>query len=463
MARNTSPRLLIASFSCLASAILLLSCAPGDDTAARDEAAGFVSLFDGRSLDGWVQRGGQAVYSVEDGAIVGRTVLDTPNSFLCTSRDYEDFVLRFEVKVDPELNSGVQIRSHSTVDYQDGRVYGYQVEIDPTDRGYSGGVYDEARRGWLQNPEGNEEAMKAFRPGEWNAYEIEAVGDQIKTWVNGVLVTDLVDGVDRSGFIGLQVHASDEEGLEVRWRNLELKELPPVTGGQFPNTLTREEREAGWRLLWDGRTTWGWRGARSDTFPEKGWEIAGGVLTVLETGGGEAEAGGDIVTVDQYADFELRLEFRLTRGANSGIKYFVDPELNKGKGSAIGLEYQILDDAAHPDAAMGRDGNRTLASLYDLIPASSAKVTRPIGDWNEARIVSRGHHVEHWLNGEQVLEYERGSEEFRKLVARSKYKVWKNFGEAPEGHILLQDHGNRVSFRNIEIRTPEPPATDGSS
>jgi len=461
MTRITSRRLLI--LAGLAAAALPLSCTPGEGTGEKDEASGFVSLFDGHSIDGWVQRGGEAVYSVEDGAIVGRTVLDTPNSFLCTPRDYGDFVLRFEVKVDPELNSGVQIRSHSSPEYQDGRVHGYQVEIDPTDRGYSGGVYDEARRGWLQNPEGNEEAMKAFEAGEWNAYEIEAVGDRIKTWVNGVPVTDLVDGIDRSGFIGLQVHGSDQEGLEVRWRNLELKELPPVSGGGHPNTLTSAEREAGWRLLWDGHTTWGWRGARSETFPEKGWEIADGALTVLETGGAEAEAGGDIITEDEYANFELRLEFRMTEGANSGIKYFVDPELNKGKGSAIGLEYQILDDAVHPDATMGRDGNRTLASLYDLIPASKSKETRPMGEWNEARIISEGPFVEHWLNGKKVLGYERGSQEFRELVAQSKYKVWKDFGEAPEGHILLQDHGNRVSFRNIAIRVLNPPATDGSS
>ena len=237
-----------------------------------------------------------------------------------------------------------------------------------------------------------------------------------------------------------------------------------MPGGQYPNTLTSEEREAGWRLLWDGYTTWGWRGARSDEFPDKGWEIADGVLTVRETGGAEAEAGGDIVTVDQFANFELRLEFRITEGANSGIKYFVDPELNKGKGSAIGLEYQILDDATHPDAVEGRDGNRTLASLYDLIPASADKVVRPIGEWNEARIVSRGAHARALAERDRrSSEYERGSAGFRDLVARSKYKVWKNFGEAPEGHLLLQDHGNRVSFRNIKIRALDPPADDGGS
>jgi hypothetical protein len=305
--RNSMPRiatrpLLVLALVALVGGLLVSACAPGEDP---EEKEGFVQLFDGKDVTGWVQRGGEATYTVEDGALVGRTVLDTPNSFLCPPKDYDNFVLEFEVKVDPRLNSGVQIRSHSTPEYRDGRVHGYQVEIDPTDRGYSGGVYDEGRRGWLQNPEGNEEAMKAFKAGEWNEYQIEAVGDSLRTWVNGVPVTNLVDGIDQSGFIGFQVHSAEEAGLEVRWRNIWLKELPDLSTGRHPNTLTAEDRAEGWRLLWDGNTTWGWRGVRSEEFSEKGWEIADGVLTVLESGGGEAEAGGDIITVDQFSDFEL--------------------------------------------------------------------------------------------------------------------------------------------------------------
>jgi hypothetical protein len=249
-----------------------------------------------------------------------------------------------------------------------------------------------------------------------------------------------------------------QERLGLEWRDM-------FVPGHEPNraqrdaagspTLTDAERAAGWRLLWDGRTTRGWRGAKSSEFPKQGWEVADGVLSVVESGGAESRAGGDIVTEDAFAAFELALEFRLTKGANSGIKYYVDTGLNKGEGSAIGLEYQLLDDAVHPDAKQGRDGNRTLASLYDLIPAAASKPARPVGEWNEARIVSDGRHVEHWLNGVKVLEFERGSEAFRKLVADSKYKVWPAFGELPKGPILLQDHGNRVSFRNIRIREIE--------
>lgn len=217
------------------------------------------------------------------------------------------------------------------------------------------------------------------------------------------------------------------------------------------NTLTPEESQAGWRLLWDGQTSNGWRSARSATFPARGWQVRNGVLSVLRSDGHEGGQGGDIITAERFADFELSVDFKITTGANSGIKYYVDPNLNQGEGSSIGLEFQILDDERHPDAKLGKNGNRTLASLYDLYPASTAKKPRPVGEWNTARIVSRGAHVEHWLNGEKVLEYERFTPQFRADVKESKYKIWPNFGEFQEGHILLQDHGDAVSFRNIKI------------
>jgi len=221
---------------------------------------------------------------------------------------------------------------------------------------------------------------------------------------------------------------------------------------QAPNTLTQQEIKDGWKLLFDGKTTNGWRGAKLNKFPESGWAIANGELTVQEAGGAESRNGGDIVTVDQYGSFELSVDFKLTPGANSGIKYFVVNIEPNRPGSAIGLEYQVLDDARHPDAKAGINGNRTLGSLYDLIPASADKPVKPIGEWNQARIIVNGKHVEHWLNGKKILEFERGSEAFLAHKAQSKFKNMPGFGEAPEGHILLQDHGNRVSYRNIKIR-----------
>jgi hypothetical protein len=218
-----------------------------------------------------------------------------------------------------------------------------------------------------------------------------------------------------------------------------------------PNVLTPRERKAGWRLLFDGKTLTGWRGAYREALPERGWEVRDGMLIVTESGGGEAAFGGDIVTIDEFSNFELKVDFMLTEGANSGIKYFVIEAQPQTPGSAKGLEYQLLDDARHPDAKLGIAGNRTCASLYDLIPAVN-KPPVSIGAWNEARILVRGRHVEHWLDGVKVLEFERGSPEFLARKAVSKFKDLPGFGEYPSGHILLQDHGNRVCFRNIKIR-----------
>jgi hypothetical protein len=228
------------------------------------------------------------------------------------------------------------------------------------------------------------------------------------------------------------------------------------------NTLTPAEKSAGWKLLWDGKSSDGWRSAKSESFPKKGWGIKDGVLSVKASDGGEATGagGGDIITNERYSDFELFIDFKITEGANSGIKYFVQPNLKPidkvtGKpaatGSAIGLEFQILDDAKHPDAKLGKNGNRTIGSLYDLITADKAKKVNPVGEWNTAHIIVKGNHVEHWLNGEKVVSYERGSEDYRKHVAESKYKDIPEFGEWKDGHILIQDHGNQVSYRNIKI------------
>ncbi|MBR5661727.1 MAG: DUF1080 domain-containing protein [Bacteroidales bacterium] len=217
------------------------------------------------------------------------------------------------------------------------------------------------------------------------------------------------------------------------------------------NTLTSQEKKEGWALLWDGKTTEGWRGAKLDAFPDHGWVVEDGVLKVLRSDGSESTNGGDIITTRLYKNFILKVDFKITEGANSGIKYFVDPTLNKGAGSAIGCEFQILDDLRHPDAKLGVKGNRTLGSLYDLIPAPEDKPF-DITTWNTATVIVQGTHVEHWLNGVKLLEYERNNQEWNALVAYSKYKDWPNFGNYEEGYILLQDHGDEVWFKNIKIK-----------
>lgn len=433
------------------------------------QSDGFRPLFNGKNLNGWEQYGGKATYAVVGDELVGTAVIKTPNSFLCTERPYSDFILELEFYDDPALNTGVMFRAQWRQEKDIRRVYGYQMEIDPAPRAYTGGIYDEARRSWIYPLHYNPVARQAYKHDGWNTARIEAIGNELRTYINGVPAANLVDDFDASGMICLQVHSVNEAlaGKQVRWRNIRIKEQttaadrlqamhPAMPVNLIPNTITEQEKRLGWRLLWDGKTSAGWRGAKLDDFPASGWTIADGELRVEKGNGGESTNGGDIITVDHFSDFELSFEFNPSEGANSGVKYFVDPELNKGAGSAIGLEFQILDDKLHPDAKMGVAGNRTAGSLYDLITAKPLDTPRGkeifINDWNRGRIVVKGGHVEHWLNGYKVVEYDRFSQMFGALVNYSKYKDWPNFGRWPAGPILLQDHGDAVRFRSIKIR-----------
>ncbi len=429
------------------------------------QEAKWTELFNGKNLKGWTKINGTADYKVVDKTIVGISKMGTPNTFLITKKMYGDFILEFDFKVDDGLNSGVQFRSNSFKEFKNGTVHGYQFEIDPSQRAWTGGIYDEARRGWLYPMTYNPEGQTAFKNNEWNTARIEAVGNSIRTWVNGIQCSELLDDVTQTGFIGLQVHAiysKDHEGKTVSWRNIRImtenieqfkspENESIVQINTIANTISEREAEEGWKLLWDGKTTNGWRGAKLDKFPEKGWSIEDGILKVHKSGGGESTNGGDIVTTRPYKNFMLKVDFKITEGANSGIKYFVDTDLNKGPGSAIGCEFQILDDAKHPDAKLGVNGNRTLGSLYDLIAAPKDKPFRG-GFFNTAMVVVKGNHVEHWLNGIKIIEYERNNQMWNALVAYSKYRDWPNFGNAEEGLILLQDHGDEVWFQNIKIK-----------
>ena len=447
----------------LSSILLAAACCISTTTAAE-----WTDLFNGKDLDGWIKRGGNASYRVEDGAIVGTSTLNTANTFLCTPRDYGDFILEYEFKVDPKLNSGVQIRSQVfpepvTIEWQGksikvpaNRVHGYQIEIDPEpgkDRWWSAGIYEEAVRGWLypgllggNAKEFTNQGREIFKHERWNKVRVEAIGSSIRTTLNDTPCAAIEDSRVAAGFIGLQVHGigkdASKDGTEVRWRNLRIQDL----GSGPANTLSAEEKAAGWRLLWDGKTGDGWRSASTPEFPASGWEIENGTLIINKK-------GGDLVTRETFGDFELQLEFKLTPGANSGVKVFVGKHPGKDAVTSLGPEFQILDDERHPDAKMGKNGNRTIGSLYDVIPAPADKKVKPIGEWNHARILSRGKSLTFWLNGEKTVEVERGSPAWHEMVKTSKFKNNKGFGELPEGHILLQDHGDKVFFRNIKIRT----------
>jgi hypothetical protein len=252
-------------------------------------------------------------------------------------------------------------RSHYNPAGHDGKglVYGRQFEIDPSDRKWAGGIYDEGRRDWLYPLDLNAPAKDAFKVGEYNHIRIECIGNEMKTWVNGIPTADVVDTIDAKGFIALQVHAvSDEKqaGKKVYFKNFNLQTTnlkpKPFPKNVYvvnlrPNSITSAEKASGWKLLYDGKTNTGWHGATLKTFPNHGWEVANGTMHVLPSAGKEESGGGDVVTNDNYSAFDLSFEFKLTPGANSGIKYFVTlSEVTKG--SAIGLEYQVLDDKLHP-------------------------------------------------------------------------------------------------------------------
>jgi hypothetical protein len=203
------------------------------------------------------------------------------------------------------------------------------------------------------------------------------------------------------------------------------------------NQLTPAEKAAGWRLLFDGKTTAGWRNFKKKTFPEKGWVVEEGVLKKVAN-----VNGGDIITTDEFDDFDFQWDWRIAPKANNGIKYFITEERN----SAVGHEYQMIDDS------LPIPKKELTASFYDVLPPSDEKPVKPPGEWNHSRVLVQGNHVEHWLNGAKVLAYELGSEEVKAAVAKSKFRNVKDFGTKIKGHILLTDHHDEASFRNLKIR-----------
>ncbi len=383
----------------------------------------WADLFDGKSLAGWVQRGGEALYHVENGAIVGTTVPGTPNSFLCTEMDYGDFVLELEFQVDERLNSGVQVRSSSLPGYREGRVHGYQVDIDPSDRGWTGGIYDESRRGWLNSLQGNRAARYAFRPGQWNSMRVMAVGDSIRTWINGVAAADLVDAMTQRGFIALQVHGvgDAEEALQVRWRRIRLQNLGASR----------------WIPLFNTTDLSGW------SVPEAGdWTVKEGILHGVSSA--DEKRHSMLLNETPYGDFTMRIVYRAHTG-NSGF-YFRSEKTDDAYG-AIGLQAEI-------DAA-----GRNAGGLYEIggrkwVVQPSEELTEKIfgpGEWNEMTVSAHGRRIVVHLNGTKTAEV-------------------KNDPGRLEGLIGLQLHASQdmdIEFRSVERldtrakRPVEEPASSG--
>ena len=382
------------------------------------EPFGFVDLFDGKNLDGWTQRNGTATYRVEGNTIVGKTSEGSPNSFLCSDKIYGDFELKFEVKLDSDLNSGVQIRSQSKGDTPDGRVNGPQVEI--ATHGKAAYIYGEAAGGWM-TPEDDLKLHQHFKDGQWNFYHVLAVGPNIQVWLNGHHVSDLTHPEKyRShpkGFIGLQVHGikAGEGPYEVRWRNLKLRDL------------------TGFAQLYNGKDLSGWK-TTGNWLPQKD-----GSLMIQPRDGEEGWRRYDayLWSEKKYKDFVLDVEYSYPRGGNSGVFFRVG---DRGDPVNTGIEAQILDSFDKTGPLSHHDHGGIIRTA-----GASKNVSRPPNQWNRMVVTCVGSHLQVELNGEQVIDIQLDQGAMK--------------DRPPEGYIGLQDHGepNNIKFRNIRILELDAP------
>ena len=396
--------------------IVLSAAAFADDP----QKAGWVSLVNGRDLKGWTQRNGTATYRIEGGAIVGKTKDGSPNSFLCTDKLYDDFELVFEVKVDDRLNSGVQIRSQ-TRGGPTGRVNGPQVEIEASgaNGAEAGYVYGEAAGGWMTAKE-HLRKHKHFEDGEWNHYRVLASGATIQVWINGVLISDLVDEAKLKshpkGFIGLQVHGigRNQGPYEVSWRNLKIRELA--------------KSDDGWTSLYNGKNLAGWR-TTGNWLPQKD-----GSLLIQPRPGerGWQRYGAYLWSDRKYADFTLDVEYAYPKGGNSGV-FFRVGDLKSPVDT--GIECQILDSTGKKGKMTHHDHGGIIRTI-----GASRNMSRKPGEWNRMTINCAGSLLRVRLNGEQIVE------------VRLDESAVKD--RPPIGHVGLQDHGepNDIRFRNVRIK-----------
>lgn len=382
-------------------------------TAARADEAGFTNLFNGKNLEGWTQRNGTATYRVEGDAIVGKTSEGSPNSFLCTDELYGDFELRFDVKVDSALNSGVQIRSQSEGGKPSGRVNGPQVEIS-LDK-MAGYVYGESAGGWM-TPDADRKPHDTFQDGEWNSYQIVAVGDRIETWINGVQISDLTHAErfksHPKGFIGLQVHGigAGQGPYEVRWRNIRLRDLSKFTSLYNGKDLSGWTTTGNWIPQPDGSLLIQPRAG------EQGWERYDAYLWSKK----------------KYKDFVLDVEYAYPPGGNSGVYFRVADRSDPVK---TGIEAQILDCSKQQGALTSHDHG----GIVGTNAAASKNMSHAPGVWNRMVLTCVGSHLQVELNGEPIIDMQLDESPMKDRPL--------------EGYIGFQDHGqpNDIKFRNIRI------------
>lgn len=380
-------------------------------------------LFNGKNLDGWEQRGGKATYRIEGKDIVGRTVAGTPNSFLCTKRPYADFELEFDVMVDPNLNSGVQIRSASVPGYKEGVVHGYQVEIDPLDPVRTADIHDEARRGWLGEPLKSRAKAKGLLKGKWNHYRVVAMGDRIQTWLNKEAVADLRDDLTGYGFIGLQVHSHQQSGLEVRWRNLKIKDLG------FP--YANPPKGAHWLMKESGDLkNWESEARPGQPCP---WQWVDGAMQGVP-------GSGDIVTKEKFTDCRLHMEFMVDENGKTGQE-----NGNSGVYMMQSYETQILNSV--PRGPLHNE----CGGIYG-VKAPDYAMAMPAGVWQTYDIWFK---APTWDDTRKVSEaritvIHNGTLIHRDVVIPT--NTGAGLGEAPQARpIRLQDHGHKIRFRNMWV------------
>ncbi|MBT8218234.1 MAG: DUF1080 domain-containing protein [Bacteroidia bacterium] len=409
-------------------------------------------------LSNFQKLNGSADYVYVEGVLTGITRHYSPNTFLATTAFYDDFILEFEVKIEQGMNSGVQIRSENHIG--SGSVHGYQVKIETSDRKWAGGIYDEGRRGWMYPLSQSKTSQNAFKNDTWNTYRIEAVGPSVKTYVNGIPCAHLVDDWTSKGFIAFQVHsigAEEKAGKIVQWRNIRILtediEKDLWTKGDveeisyLDNRLTQNEIQNGWQLLesddWQLNNKNGKAGSDS--------MVNNGIVSVDKKG------AVNIVSVEQFSDFEFSVDFKVEKGNESGILYLTNPEANNPKHELQGLKYQIVDDTYHPDSHFDKKRYNKVGDLFDLIPAKNltesniADIRYKSGQYNRARIKVTDGKVEHWLNDIKILEYDLRSPIFKSLLLKAGYKDHPGFDQDGSGHIVLQA-SQGVLFKNMKIR-----------